>query len=173
MNKMMSQVAPTEYTFESAKTAIDNAANIKSSYKHSLPERVSANILCVGIGCLPCFMWSALSRIICCPFVCMTAKHVKGNPILALLTDSEVNYKSDECIRLTYNSINQKTNIRRVVPKEHALQVLKYAGEKIESTTDIKAKYAITDVVYPLMRKYSSYATATPKNIVDFSKTIT
>jgi hypothetical protein len=52
--------------------------------------------------------------------------------------------------------------------------VIIYAAEKIKSTENVKVKYAITELITPLILKYSSkYGQVTPNTVIELANTIT
>ena len=168
---MFNKVVPAEYCLDSAKAMIDKVISVKSLHIQSTPNRIFGN-LSFSICCSPCFIWSTIARMFCCPFMCCTAKHVKCNPCAALLTDSPCTQPSDECIAKSFNAVNEKINIRRVKPNGDAVEIIKYAAEKIKSTDDIKVQYLITDLISHLMYMHSPFLTITPQKVLDYASTL-
>ena len=146
---MFNQVGPEVYTFEMAKRAIDAAAKHGHNNNFTTTKRIM-HTTCMTVLCIPCGLWSALTRVICCPVQCVTAKHVNGNPIRALFTNSGCTSCSDECIGKSCAGINKKNVIYTCTEKS---KILKYAADKLsDSRTSIQGQYAVVDVVSPLLK---------------------
>lgn len=153
----------TVTTVDEAKIIIDKVSSNGHVYQHSLPDRVFHSTV-MSFLCSPCVLWSAMWRCICCPVSCF-----KGNgPLEALFTDSGCTRMTDSCIGKSFSGIYMK---KRITCTSDNAEIICYAAKKIQDpSTSVKGKYAIVDVVAPMI---PSLSPLTPQLIVQIANTLT
>ena len=164
---MSNKVRPTLVSMDEAIDMINAVVAKGTNHDLSLSKRVGHTTV-MSICCTPCVLWSSVWRCLCCPIQCVTAKHVNGNPLGALLTDSACTNCSDTCISDSYTAIYKKN---KIINTTNSTGVIRYAATKIsDPNIPVKTKYAIVDLISPLL----PYATPmTPQGILKHAETLT
>lgn len=166
-NPMSNKVHPTLVSMDEAIAMINTVVAKGTNHDFSLPKRVGHTTV-MSICCTPCVLWSSVWRCLCCPIQCFTAKHVKGNPIGALFTDSPCTNCSDKCISESYTAIYKKNKIKNTT---NSTGVILYAATKIsDPNIPVKTKYAIVDLISPIL----PFATSlTPQGVLKHADSLT
>lgn len=165
------KVSPTSYSLESAKAAIDYIVKHKTVYKNNVAKRTGAYI-CAAFCCSPCYLWSCFARIICCPVQCIVSKNTRCNPLTSLLTDSDATIGSDTCLSECCDAIDEKTQIKLVVPEDDIKQIIVYASQRIQDQEDAKVKYMISDAITPIVKSYKYTVDVTPQTVISYAISI-
>jgi hypothetical protein len=169
---MPTAVAPT-MSVAIAKNIIDNAFTKGSSYMNG-PVRRTGDVICISFTCIPCISWSVLARLICCPYQCVANKTTCCNPLASLMTDNALTMNSsDKCLIATCEAAFKKGRIVSMPSEEDNNAVILYAAAKVrEAGSDIKAKYAIVDVVESLVFGTRFIVTLTPASLLQLADQI-
>lgn len=149
-----------------AKVMIDDVALYGHNYKH--------NDRCARIGvasCLmsPCITFSALGRLLLCPFQCICNDKVFCNPIYSMLIGSCITDNSDKFLIRVYSDINRKNVLGYCFNEKCAKEIILYAAEKIRNSTKTGTKYAIADCVSQLMNIVSNVINSTPHDVLKYA----
>ena len=108
---------------------------------------------CLAISLTPCGIYSIVARIISCPFQCLFNPRISCNPLLACLSDSSITMASDKCISGSCDNVDKKRTVSVSMLDSVNQEIIFYAAAKIQAN-DPKIKYAITDAVHDIMRRY-------------------
>lgn len=149
-----------------AKLLIDNIVSNGHNYKDD--KRIVKNLL-FPIQCLPCIFFSTVVRIILCPVQCLFNEKMRCNPCFSLLVDSSASMNSDKCICNRWDNINEKNTIQmNGLSNDDMMIIISYAAEKIMSTKNIQTKYAISDLLSPIMYKFTYIMSPTPDDVLRY-----
>lgn len=151
---------------EDAKKTIDLVTDARSPY---ITKSRPAGICWITVCCSPCFIYSTVMRIISCPIQCVCNSKIKCNPLAACLVDSCATSSSDNCIAVACTEVNKKHAVSRCRTKDENMEIIKYAAAKILATSDIKVRYAITDVVAPVIRSLAFLKEPTPALVLELA----
>lgn len=143
--EMPNQIHPNVSWTDHVKMAIDNIASTgKSEYKYTDCNRCIGKTICTPLCCSPCFVWSVVFRILCCPISC-----VQG---YGPLSNNGFTEQSDDCIVTYYKSMDEKKTLQvsDTITSNELKDVVIYAVSKMKSTEDVRARYAIADFMFPV-----------------------
>lgn len=144
----MTQVVPVPTWLDYVKLSIDKIAIAGNpGYKYSATHRCMGKALCLPLCCSPCFVWSTLWRIFCCPVSCFRGYGPLSNNGCTDLTDA--------CISNFYNQMDGKNTLELIsaTPESDLYQAIDYALYKIKTVDDVKRHYAIADFMFPVYKK--------------------
>lgn len=148
------------------KTAIDNISSTGIAYKNNHRTATKGLVL---LSCTPCIIFSGLIRLLSCPFQCLCNKDICWNPIGACLIDSHLTMPSDRCIISAVEKVDIiiRTPISDIpMTLYEEIEVLKYAASMIQTTTNIRNRYAIANFVKYIMLKHSTEVNSTPASVI-------
>jgi len=165
------RVNPTNMTVARAKQIIDYTATHGTNKRYSKAKRIG-NGVCLTICCSPCFIWSTVVRAVSCPFQCMFNSKVGCNPLAALLRDSCITTKSDECISTGFDSLDEKLVVVTMENNHDNFEIILYAAAKIRATTDKRIWYAIADAMQPIMRTVTYTTCVSPNTILKAAESV-
>lgn len=142
---------------ESAKSIIDKVAEQGSCFVKTRSER-GLSLACAGAFCTPCAVWSLFGRLITCTS-CRNETRCGRSWVFE---------SSDAALNRVYEGIYQEHRldcIMEMLGQDDKQELIKYAADKIRTASNDAAKYAVTDVITPVVRSRHHIFDVTP-NIV-------
>lgn len=149
-SEQMTQIVPVPTWLDHVKLSIDKIAMTGNpGYKYSATHRCMGKAICMPLCCLPCFTWSTVWRIFCCPISCVRGHGPLSNNGCTDLTDA--------CIAKFYNEMDGKNTLdissNTTVPESDMYQAVEYAIFKIKTAEETRTRYAIADFMFPVYKK--------------------
>jgi hypothetical protein len=149
MQATTNQIVPVTAWLDSAKLAIDKVALDGSvGYKYNAAHRFIGKVLCMPVCCAPCFAWSTIWRIFCCPVSCFRG--------YGPLSNNGCTDLSDSCIATFHKTMDGKNTLEidsQNIASSELMQAIEYAVFKMKTVDMVRTRYTIADFMYPVYKK--------------------